>query len=475
MTKVRLNDLKYRYDIYQMLNLFYSFNDIDFVEEDYDIEVDISLENIVINNKKISKSYNMLKEVPVKEQIRKSVFQFLKDLTGKELPWGTLIGIRPSKIATSLLNEGMKEEEIAGYFYEHYFASEEKAKLCIEVAKNEMETVTNSKNSISVYIGMPFCPTRCLYCSFTSNPIGGNKALVESYLQALNYEIEELGKFINEHNLNIQCVYFGGGTPTSVNDSQFEGVMEKIFTTFVEGRKIQEFTVECGRPDSITESKLNTMKKYLVSRISINPQTMNDDTLKAIGRNHSVLDVKNCFNLARELGFHNINMDIIIGLPGESIDHVKNTCEEILALNPENLTVHGMSVKRASKLYEKLLDNYKLKELSQSEINEMYHVTSELSKKLHMKPYYMYRQKNMVGNMENVGYAKSDKEGIYNIQMIEDTQTIIALGADAVSKIVFIEENRIERFANVKDIKEYVNRIEEMVMKKIELLESLYN
>ena len=475
MTKVRLNDLKYRYDVYQMLNLFYSFNDIDFVEGDYDIDVEINLHNIVINNKEISKIYNLLEEVPVKEQIKKSVFLFLKDLTGKELPWGTLIGIRPSKIATSLLNEGMKEDEIVGYFYDHYLASEEKAKLCMEVAKNERETVTKNRDSISVYIGMPFCPTRCLYCSFTSNPIGGNKALVESYLQALNYEIEELGKFINEHNLNIQCVYFGGGTPTSVNDSQFEEVMKKIFNTFVEGRNIEEFTVECGRPDSITESKLKTMKNYLVGRISINPQTMNDDTLKAIGRNHSVSEVKNCFNLARQLGFDNINMDIIVGLPGEGIDHVKNTCEEIQALNPENLTVHGMSVKRASKLYEKLLDNYKLKELKQSEINEMYNVTAELSKKLHMKPYYMYRQKNMVGNMENVGYAKADKEGIYNIQMIEDTQTIIALGADAVSKIVFFEENRIERFANVKDIKEYVNRIEEMVSKKIELLGSLYN
>ena len=321
---------------------------------------------------------------------------------------------------------------------------------------------------------MAFCPTRCLYCSFAANPIGGNKKLVNPYLEALTYEIEEIKKYVDEKGLRIESVYFGGGTPTAVNDEEFENLMNKIYNSFVENRELKEFTVECGRPDSITLNKLQTMKKYDVTRISINPQTMNDETLKLIGRGHTSQDVIDKFKMARDLGFEDINMDMIIGLPGEGLQEAKITAREIKKLSPDSLTIHGLSLKRGSIMYENFILKKGLGLKSQEEIMKMYEESKNLAKELELTPYYMYRQKNMVGNMENLGYSKKGKECIYNIQMIEDKQTIIALGADAVTKVVFLENDRIERFGNVKDIKEYVNRIKEMVDGKIALLDTLY-
>ena len=321
---------------------------------------------------------------------------------------------------------------------------------------------------------MAFCPTRCFYCSFAANPIMGNKKLVSPYLEALIYEIKEMKKYVDERNLNIESVYFGGGTPTAVNNEEFEIVMQEAYDAFVKDKGIKEFTVECGRPDSITKEKLETMKKFNVTRISINPQTMNDETLKMIGRGHNSNDVIDKFNLARSMGFNDINMDMIIGLPGEGIKEVLHTKNEILKLHPDSLTVHGLSLKRASILYENFVLKKGIQVKKQSELASMYEESRNLSKELGLHPYYMYRQKNMVGNMENLGYARKGAECIYNIQMIEDKQTIIALGADAVSKVVFLEEGRIERFANIKDVREYCSRIEEMVEGKKKLLDTLY-
>lgn len=472
--KVKLNDLSYRYDVFQMIKLFHYLDDIDFVEENFDYSIEINEDKIIIGDNKEKVNYDLSQDDPIKEQLKKAVYSYFKEVYGITLPWGTLVGIRPSKIALELLEKGMKEEAIINYFYDHYMASKEKAQLCIDIARNENKFVNSDSNSISVYIGMPFCPTRCLYCSFTSNPIGGNKKLVEPYLEALKLEIREMSRFIYEKGLTIESIYFGGGTPTAIEDEQFEDLMSVIYSNFIKNFYIKEFTVECGRPDSITVSKLSSMKKYGVSRISINPQTMNDETLKSIGRNHNSKDVEDKFILARELGFDNINMDVIVGLPGEGIEEVENTCERLLKLKPDSLTVHGMSIKRASRLYEDLCLNKKYTIASQLELNEMYGLTRKLAIDLSMIPYYMYRQKNMVGNMENIGYSHCGKECIYNIQMIEEKQTIIALGADAVSKVVFLDENRIERFPNVKDVREYTSRINEMIEKKKELLNTLY-
>lgn len=475
MIKVKLNNVEFTYDVYQMINLFFSFPDIKFVEENYDFNVEIRENVVMIQNGSESFEYTINKLYKLKEEVKKAIFLYFSKLTNQELPWGTLIGIRPSKKALELLQKGLSEESIKADFKEKHVTREDKAQLCIDVAKFERNIVNKDKDKISIYIGMPFCPTRCLYCSFTSNPISGCKSIVEPYLQSLSHEIKQISNYIVDKKLNVECVYFGGGTPTAVNDVQFEFIMKSVYEAFIQNNKVKEFTVECGRPDSITFEKLSTMRKYGVHRISINPQTMNEDTLKLIGRNHSVDNVSEKFYMARELGFDNINMDLIVGLPGEKMSHIINTCDKIFEINPDSITIHGMSIKRASKLHESMLNNYKFEIPGQEELNEMYEHTVELSKKLHMKPYYMYRQKNMVGSMENVGYARPFKEGIYNIQMIEEKQTIIALGADAVSKVVFLEENRHERFANVKDVREYIKRVDEMIKKKISLLNTLYS
>jgi coproporphyrinogen dehydrogenase HemZ len=475
MINILLNNLDYRYDVYQIVNIFYALEDINFVNNNEDISIQLSHRKVSIVNNDSSYEYLIQEEFSIKEGIKLAVFNFLRSLTGKEFPWGTLIGIRPSKIALSLLEKGMTDEEIIEYYNRHYNARRDKSKLCIDVARTEGRIINKDKNTVSIYIGMPFCPTRCLYCSFASNPIAGCSSLVEPYLEALKKEILSISQYVNENNLNIECVYFGGGTPTAVNNEQFHDIMQSIHESFIASRDIREFTVECGRPDSITESKLRTMKQFNVHRISINPQTMNNETLKRIGRNHSVEDVISTYKLARELGFDNINMDIIVGLSSENLSHIERTCSALEELSPDSITVHGLSIKRASRLHEKVVNGNAVEEMSQEEINAMYEKTVKLSKNLGMEPYYMYRQKNMFGNMENVGYSKPSKEGVYNIQIIEEKQTIIAAGADAVTKVVFLEENRIERFANVKDVKEYINRIDEMIDKKIQLLSSLYN
>jgi coproporphyrinogen dehydrogenase HemZ len=469
---IELNDMSFRYDVFQIFNIYFISKDIKFGQGGaYSVEINDSW--ITCSQEGgITRTYKNDPELRKRENIRIGIFLFLKEITGEDYPWGTLIGIRPSKIALKLM-EDHSDEEVLEYFRHHNLASGSKAKLCMEVARNEKKYVALDNKRISVYVGMPFCPTKCLYCSFTSNPAGENKGLVDDYLKALFYEIDRTGEYIKEKGLKIQCVYFGGGTPTAVTDEQFDSVMNKIYSRFVEGGRIEEFTVECGRPDSLNESKMLIMKKYGVRRISINPQTMNDETLKLIGRNHSAEDIREKFSMARRIGFDSINMDMIVGLPYEGPEHVERTCREILRLKPDNLTVHGLSVKRGSRLYEKIINKDSYNPPGQEEVMEMFRQTRQLADNLGMKPYYMYRQKNMVGNMENIGYSAQDKDGIYNIQMIEERQTIIACGADGVTKLIYHDEGRIDRFPNLKDIREYNSRIEEMVEKKIDLLNTL--
>ncbi|MCY6958572.1 coproporphyrinogen III oxidase [Clostridium brassicae] len=473
MLKIKLNDFKYRYDVYHIFKLFFGFENIIFVEEDFNYEVRILDNKVEIYEDNNEYIFEFNKALKKGNAIKGAIFKYLKNKTGKNLPWGILIGIRPTKIVLEMMKQGKSEEEIIKIFKEDFFVREDKARLCVDIANMEKERVNKEQNNISIYVGMPFCPTRCLYCSFASNPIKSCIKIVDDYLKNLDYEIYKIREFIDNKNLNIECVYFGGGTPTSVNEGQFEYIMSSIYKSFVEGRSVKEFNVECGRPDSINENKLKIMRKYEVNRISINPQTMNNETLKEIGRNHSAQDVIDKFNMARKCGFDNINMDIIVGLPSEGLSHIKNTCSEILKLNPDSVTVHGMSVKRASRLHEKIV-NKEINIKEQDELNEMYEETVKLAQNLNMKPYYMYRQKNMLGNMENVGYATKAKEGIYNIEMIEEKQTIIGIGADAVTKVIFLDENRLERFPNIKDVREYMHRIDEKIHKKLELLGKLY-
>lgn len=470
---INLNDLKYRYEVYQLFNVYFSMREIKFIDtEDAEYMVYIDEKTLGFKYKDYCKEESLGEDV--KNSLRRFLFLCLRDLTNDIYPWGILIGIRPSKIALKLIDDGYTEEEVIEIFKEKYLAHEDKAKLCINVAKAEERIVNKDKNNIAIYIGMAFCPTKCLYCSFTSNPISANKKFIVPYLDALIKEIEGMSDYIKEKNLNIESVYFGGGTPTSVNEEEFSKIMKVIYDNFIKDNSVEEFTVECGRPDTLTKNKLQTMKEYKVDRISINPQTMNDRTLKLIGRTHSSKDIKEKFIMARELGFNDINMDIIIGLPGETHEDLIHTKNEILNLKPDSITVHGLALKRGSRMYEEFILKKGMRITPQEEIIKMYEESRDLAENLGISPYYMYRQKNMVGNMENLGYAKIGKECIYNIQMIEEKQTIIALGAAAVSKVIFLEEDRLERFPNLKDIHEYISRVDEMIEKKKNLLNTLY-
>ena len=400
----------------------------------------------------------------IKNLMKKLIYECLHEITGKDLPWGILTGIRPTKIAMGLLKDGASEDEASEYMKDVYLLSDEKCSLAIDIAKREralLDTI-HYENGYSLYIGIPFCPTTCLYCSFTSYPIGKYKDYVMDYLDALFKELDYVAEANGDKILD--SIYIGGGTPTSIEADDLERLLKKVTETF-DLSNVKEFTLEAGRPDSITEEKLKVMKKYNVSRFSINPQTMNQKTLDFIGRRHRVEDIVNIFDLARKTGLLNINMDIILGLPGEGEDEVRHTIEEIKKLNPENLTVHSLAIKRASRLSEWIKENG-VSALNNTD--ETMKIAFDGAKDMGMVPYYLYRQKNMSGNFENVGFAKEGHFGIYNILIMEEVQTIIACGAGTVTKRVF-KDGRIERCDNVKDVLLYIDKIDEMIDRKRKL------
>ena len=403
----------------------------------------------------------------IKEALKKAVYDSLVSYTGRKMPWGILTGIRPTKLVHAALHEGWDDEKIDAYLEEAYKVSPSKRILMREVAKHEVSVLEKNKpGEISVYIGIPFCPTRCIYCSFTAYSLEHMNAQVEPYLEALFKEISFVAEA--KKNLPIRSLYIGGGTPTSLNEDQLERLLRHVETSF-DLSEIEEYTVEAGRPDTITAEKLRIMKAHGVGRISINPQSMNQKTLDAIGRRHGVEDIKEVFHTARALGHDNINMDMILGLPGEDIEDVAYTLEELKKLGPENITVHTMAIKRASKLREALDEEDSSIHLAEGEkIEKMLQLCEEEMAKMGLKPYYMYRQKNMLGNFENVGYARPEAEGIYNIEIMEEAQSIIALGAGAITKMVYDNGQRIDRIPNVKSLKDYIERIDEMIERKRE-------
>ncbi|BBF45388.1 coproporphyrinogen dehydrogenase HemZ [Lachnospiraceae bacterium KM106-2] len=405
-----------------------------------------------------------------KNHLKILMYQGYSKITGKELPWGTLTGIRPTKLALLSLEEKMTKEEIEEYFHKHYLCSKEKTDISLKIAKRELDILhqIDYRNGYSIYIGIPFCPTRCLYCSFTAYSLKKYEDIVDDYLTALCKEIDYAATCFPDKKLTT--VYIGGGTPTTLNEVQLERLLKKIRET-LDFTNVVEFTVEAGRPDSITMGKLQVLKQYGVTRISINPQTMNQKTLDVIGRRHSVEEVKDAFRMAREAGHDNINMDLIIGLPGEMVEDVDYTLEEIKKLNPDSLTVHTLAIKRAANLN---IYKEKYADMEFGDTITMLEHTSAFANEEDYEPYYLYRQKNMAGNLENVGYARDGKEGIYNILIMEERQNILALGAGASSKFVFLDENRIERVENVKEVTEYITRVDEMIDRKERLMEKEY-
>ena len=404
----------------------------------------------------------------LKKELKKQIYRVMHELTKAELPWGALTGIRPTKLIVTMIEAApdVTDEEITSFLKENYYVTDEKAALGIQIARREIKLLEkiDYEEGYSLYIGIPFCPTTCLYCSFTSYPIGAYTKKADDYVTALLKEISYASARFADRKLN--SIYIGGGTPTTLEPEQLDRLLHTVRDSFDFSHN-QEFTVEAGRPDSITPEKLAVLLKNGVTRISINPQTMNQKTLDLIGRYHSVEQVKETFQLARKMGFDNINMDFIVGLPGETMEDIRFSMEEVQKLNPDSLTIHSLAIKRAARL-NIMREQYKDFTIENNE--QIMELCAAAAENMGMTPYYMYRQKNIAVNMENVGYARIGKAGVYNSLIMEEKQTIVALGAGSVTKRIY-PDGRIERCANVKDVTQYIERIDEMIERKEKLFE----
>lgn len=397
-----------------------------------------------------------------KEALKHLLYDTLAEETGHPLPWGDLIGVRPTKIASSHLAAGERAEEVREYLETAHRVSAGKAALAVDIAEREARILRplHYENGYSLYIGIPFCPTTCLYCSFPSNNLAVWEDRVPEYLAALDLEMAATAEMMQGQVLDT--VYIGGGTPTTLTADQLAWLIGRLRSYFDMGT-CQEFTVEAGRPDSITRDRLAAMREGGVQRISVNPQSMNDAALRAIGRAHTVDDVVRAFYETRDAGFDNINMDIILGLPGEGPDEVRRTMAAIEALHPDSLTVHSLAVKRASRLARVIEERgYPV----MINTDETVRIAAESAARMGLEPYYLYRQKQMSGNYENTGYAAPGKAGIYNILIMEEVQSIVALGAGSVSKRVNAPGTPIQRCDNAKDVDTYIRNIAEMIARK---------
>ena len=413
-----------------------------------------------------------------KREVTREVYRFLSKKCDRELAWGMLTGVRPTKLVMQKLEAGWEKEDYINWAWESARVRGEKAALAWEIAEREQKILKelDYENGYSLYVGIPFCPSVCSYCSFSSGPLDRWKEKVDAYVDALCKELE----FIAERSKNkkLNTIYIGGGTPTTLTAEQLERLMSWIDEKFSR-EYLLEYTVEAGRPDSITEEKLKVIKNHDITRISINPQSMQQKTLDVIGRKHTVEEIKEAYALARKTGFDNINMDIIAGLPGEDISDMEDTLAQIAQMYPDSLTVHSLAIKRAARMEMEDL-NRNAKETHEI-LSGMIERAAKAAKEMDLFPYYLYRQKNIAGNFENVGYAKVDKAGIYNILIMEEKQSIIAAGAGASTKIVLKDPipmpgskkkkmTRLIRQENVKAVDAYIDRIDEMIERKGEWL-----
>lgn len=383
-----------------------------------------------------------------------ALYEALSNFTGKKLPWGSLTGIRPSKLFYELKNELGSSILAKNELIKKYYVSPEKAEVIYETVKHQTKMEIND-NLIDFYVNIPFCTSKCYYCSFISVPLSQCEHFVEPYVNALLTEIMAAKQIINDNNYIVKSIYIGGGTPTALSAENLDKILSEL------NYPVNEFTVEAGRPDTITKEKLDVFQKHNVTRISINPQTFSNKTLKLIGRAHTKADVINIYNLAKNYNFE-INMDLIAGLQNESFLTFKNSLTKTLELEPDNITVHTLSVKRTSELSE--LKNCNL--TSESEVNKMVDYAYKTLIKNNYFPYYLYKQKNMIGNLENIGYAKPKTECVFNIDTMEEVASVIACGANAISKRYYSLQNRIERQPNVKNLNDYITRVNEMIAKK---------
>lgn len=484
MIEVICNDEMYIYNAYHMTKAFYPFREVG-------SRVDEKASNYVEVLFPEGKRVGIAGIQGIKSEVEKELYRKLEAMTGHSLAWGILTGVRPTKIAMGKLEAGWEKERFISWFMEQFFVSREKASLAWQIAAREKTILQklDYEDGYSLYVGIPFCPTVCTYCSFSSGALSDWTDRVDAYLDALCRELTFIGRACAGKRLNT--IYIGGGTPTSLSAEQLERLLACIGRHFSR-EYLLEYTVEAGRPDSITEEKLQVLKTHNVTRISINPQTMQQKTLDVIGRRHTVEEICHTYRMARSIGFDNINMDLIAGLPGETLKDMEDTLRQMEGLGPDSLTVHSLAIKRAAKMGQERRQKVKVTPVqeefqraghkdTEADVEGMIRAAARQAHRMGLHPYYLYRQKNIAGNFENVGYAKVDKAGIYNILIMEEKQSIIAAGAGASTKLVQKQpvpvpgskkgkKTNLIRVENVKAIDAYIERIDEMIERKGEWL-----
>jgi oxygen-independent coproporphyrinogen III oxidase len=474
---------------YEETELFYSSeNDTDiqinfvFNIDPNEVKVEATLQDNEGINKTSSLQKNLIKTDNEKErwkQIKNTALStyltVLQDYTGIIQKWGILTGIRPTKLLHKKVQEGISQQAAHQELRDNYLISDEKINLMQTIVDRQLAVVPDLydlRNEVSIYIGIPFCPTKCAYCTFPAYAINGRQGSVDSFLGGLHYEMRQTGQWLKEKGIKITTVYYGGGTPTSISAEEMDMLYEEMYQSFPDVENIREITVEAGRPDTITPEKLTVLKKWNIDRISVNPQSYIQETLKAIGRHHTVEETVEKFHLARQMDMNNINMDLIIGLPGEGVEEFTHTLNETEKLMPESLTVHTLSFKRASEMTQ---NKQKYRVAGRDEVEKMMELAEAWTEEHGYHPYYLYRQKNILGNLENVGYSLPNQDSIYNIIIMEEVQTIIGLGCGAASKFIHPKTGKIQQFSNPKDPKTYNESFEDYTKKKLDILEELFD
>ncbi len=474
-----LDDLRFKYELEKLARTVLPFEKFTFTENEQDLSGDVGYIKILsitslqaeikvdgkLETREAEKTTDDFNQNEL--QLALMLFDCIYKISGYRSPWGILTGIRPAKLLGKLIvSDGV--DAATDYFKNTFLVSSEKTKLCLECNRSERAIVERSTpDSFSLYISVPFCPSRCNYCSFVSHSVEQAKVLIPQYVELLCEEIKETAVIAKNLNLKLKTVYIGGGTPTTLSAEQLSKVLDTVRVSF-DLSYLEEYTVEAGRPDTVTKDKLLAIKNGGATRISINPQTMNDEVLKNIGRRHTVFQMGEAFNLARECGFDNINCDLIAGLSGDTYESFCNSVDEIIRLNPENVTVHSLSMKRASNLTKsQTVFDLEEGETAAKMVDYARHKLAEHG----INPYYMYRQSKTVGNLENVGYAKSGLECLYNVYIMDETHTILACGASAVTKLREPNGDNIERIFNYKYPYEYIEHFDDMLTRKKKVYE----
>jgi len=477
--QIIINNHGFRYEMENISRMF--FRDVKITIEynvfepqgDYvltEIAGDEILVEICVQDKKVSKREKIADkdENKIEWQMATMLYNLLTSVSGKTQKWGLLTGVRPTRLVHRMLDEGKSVAEIKNKFSNEYLVSDEKFNLVWQTAQIERNIVKDTdKRDFSLYISIPFCPSRCNYCSFVSGSVEKFASVIPTYVQLLGKEIEHTGKLAKQIGLRLKSVYFGGGTPTTLSPEQLEFLMAKIEQSF-DLSSICEYTVEAGRPDTVTHKKLETIYRMGADRISINPQTFNDDVLKAIGRKHTTKQTLDAYELATKIGFKTINMDLIAGLTDDTFESFSQSLDTAINLKPQNITLHTLTVKRAASLSE---NGSEIFTKGESVVEKMVGISRERFYLGGYLPYYMYRQKGTLSNLENVGYCLAGHEGYYNIYIMDEVHTILALGAGAVTKLKEIDGEDIQRVYNYKYPLEYVKDFDNIINRKQEILD----